>query len=92
MEVHSSNLTFGTLVKRFSQHFHASDLFSVFPLLPRLVLETWLSFVQPWRYVELSASGGNDGGVAFNSSPQWGGFVSENVEFYNGLLVKALLR
>ncbi|TRY76366.1 hypothetical protein TCAL_00010, partial [Tigriopus californicus] len=55
----------------------------------RLILETWLSFVQPWRYKDPN-QGEKDGGTF--EADQWKHFLVNNGEFFDHLLRKVLLR
>ena len=58
----------------------------------RLVLETWLSYIQPWRYRDPTQPERGDGaGDQFNPA-LWGRYLSEHAEFYDGLLKKIVLR
>lgn len=57
----------------------------------RLVLETWLSYIQPWRYTDsgMRARGGEEANsVSVDSA--WQQFVAENILFYT-TIVKLLL-
>jgi len=59
----------------------------------RLVLETWLSYVQPWRYTENATlarerGGGEDGVV----DHRWQVFIAENVVLYTAVLRQLLPR
>ena len=58
----------------------------------RLVLETWLSYIQPWRYTQIcnekSNKNAND-----STDPvdlKWSSFVEENLRFYTNILGKLL--
>lgn len=55
----------------------------------RLILETWLSFVQPWRYKDPN-QGEKEGGTF--EADQWKHFLVNNGEFFDHLLRKVLLR
>ena len=59
----------------------------------RLVLETWLSYIQPWRYTQMQNNKGNanknDPNEAIDSS-KWSTFVDENIMFYTNILGKLL--
>nr|CAH0109542.1 unnamed protein product [Daphnia galeata] len=55
----------------------------------RLFLETWLSYIQPWRYVS-NALRGNDGDKVVDW--KWQNFVAENLLFYTLFLQKVILR
>lgn len=55
----------------------------------RLFLETWLSYIQPWRYVS-STQKGNDGDKVVDW--KWQNFVAENLLFYTLFLQKIILR
>lgn len=58
----------------------------------RMVLETWLSFIQPWRYRDTSNNKTmNDESVDMDLSP-WRPFILENMLFYSTLFQMFLLR
>ncbi|XP_070573011.1 sphingomyelin phosphodiesterase 4-like isoform X2 [Ptychodera flava] len=59
----------------------------------RLMLETWLSFIQPWRYVEdrrftTSRVETKDKSVP----PKWSKFIADNLLFYTTLFIDFLPR
>ena len=55
----------------------------------RLFLETWLSYIQPWRYVSnIAKSGDGDKQVDM----KWQTFVAENLLFYTYFLQKVIQR
>ncbi len=56
----------------------------------RLVLETWLSFIQPWRYLNMNTS--EDEGPSKMDPARFSSFVSDNYLFYSKLLGKVLRR
>ena len=53
----------------------------------RLFLETWLSYIQPWRYTVQRASDGEK-----IVDWKWQNFVAENLLFYTLFLQKVILR
>ena len=54
----------------------------------RLVLETWLSFIQPWRYLNM-----NNPEEEIKMDPaRFSSFVSDNCIFYTRLMAKVLRR
>jgi len=61
----------------------------------RLVLETWLSYIQPWRYTDRSKGNGRPGG---DSEPvaidplRWEGWVADNLLFYSTMVQLLLPR
>lgn len=62
----------------------------------RLFLETWLSYVQPWRYVSSGSRTGNGANGAGSTDKvvdlKWQTFVAENLLFFTQFLRKVLLR
>ncbi|XP_050686434.1 sphingomyelin phosphodiesterase 4-like isoform X2 [Eriocheir sinensis] len=67
----------------------------------RLVLETWLSYIQPWRYCEYSPSTRSPTTTQTTNTTdnesrtvegRWQGFVAENLLFYSLLFHHLLLR
>ena len=61
----------------------------------RLVLETWLSYIQPWRYTQLNNSKSDTNKNASESNDavdtaKWSAFVEENIKFYTNMLYKLL--
>nr|CAB3266406.1 sphingomyelin phosphodiesterase 4-like [Phallusia mammillata] len=71
--------------------------FEVWPLSAsfRIVLETWLSYIQPWRYTDTSAPF-NNADMRLSSSREianaWYGFISRNLRFYTKLFADVLAR
>ena len=55
----------------------------------RLVLETWLSYIQPWRYTQIS---NKDIDSCEPVDLKWTGFVDENYRFYTNILGKILMK
>ena len=53
----------------------------------RLVLETWLSYIQPWRYKDPNAASEESGTF---TPGQWDQFIRENIRFYDDLLAKVI--
>ncbi len=75
-------------------HRFLSFLFDHWPLDAsfRLVLETWLSFIQPWRYKD-PAAGERDNAVGvFSSGGVWDGFIAKNLRFYDDIFQKLMLK
>lgn len=70
--------------------------FSHWPLDPnfRYVLETWLSYIQPWRYSKVlnATSIEKDDDSRETASPVWKTFVFENLLFYCALLFEFVSR
>lgn len=58
----------------------------------RLVLETWLSYIQPWRYRDPAQPERGDGAGGQFNPVLWGRYLSEHAEFYDALLKKVILR
>ena len=58
----------------------------------RLVLETWLSYIQPWRYTLPHLTAKNDDAEVPVDALLWTPFVQDNVKFYTVLLGKVLAR
>ncbi|KAK7083223.1 sphingomyelin phosphodiesterase 4, neutral membrane (neutral sphingomyelinase-3) [Halocaridina rubra] len=64
----------------------------------RLVLETWLSYIQPWRYTEYANVIRSPPQSTFDFDTQrvveakWQGFVAENLLFYSLLFYHLLCR
>ena len=56
----------------------------------RFVLETWLSYIQPWRYLNVNES--EDDGSQKLDTAKFSSFISENLMFYSKLLSKVLNR
>jgi len=48
----------------------------------RMILETWLSYIQPWRYQEKNTSMSDDVEIDFTL---WRSFISDNILFYSSL-------
>lgn len=77
-------------------YFFLCHCFSHWPLDPsfRYVLETWLSYIQPWRYSKSqpgSVASGDDESK-MTASPEWKSFVFENLLFYSALLFEFVSR
>ncbi|XP_078362713.1 sphingomyelin phosphodiesterase 4-like isoform X2 [Oculina patagonica] len=69
--------------------------FSHWPLDPsfRYVSETWLSYIQPWRYSKHhgTTSSGSDESRE-TASPLWKAFIFDNLLFYSALLFEFVSR
>ena len=57
----------------------------------RLVLETWLSYIQPWRYRDPAAGQDDRSGGEFQPG-KWDQFIQDHIEYYNRLLAKIVMR
>lgn len=55
----------------------------------RLFLETWLSYIQPWRYI--INAGKNSDGEKFVEN-RWQTFIAENLLFYTLFFQKVIQR
>ncbi|XP_031557329.1 sphingomyelin phosphodiesterase 4-like [Actinia tenebrosa] len=66
--------------------------FAHWPLDPsfRVIVETWLSFIQPWRYAKNPQALKTDSTNVF--SQEWTSFVQENFLFYTEVLQEFVLR
>lgn len=66
-------------------HYH----FATWPLIGsfRGLLETWLSYIQPWRYTSATP-----GSLTAANMEEWQGFVRENLPAYCALLDRCLRR
>ena len=53
-------------------------------------METWLSYIQPWRYLNINENE-NDGGQILDTA-KFSSFISENFMFYSKLFSKVLNR
>ncbi|XP_022790636.1 sphingomyelin phosphodiesterase 4-like [Stylophora pistillata] len=76
-------------------YFFLCHCFSHWPLDPsfKYVLETWLSYIQPWRYSKNqpgSVVSGDD--ESREAGPEWKSFVFENLLFYSALLFEFVSR
>nr|XP_053653754.1 sphingomyelin phosphodiesterase 4-like isoform X2 [Cherax quadricarinatus] len=64
----------------------------------RLVLETWLSYIQPWRYTDYSPTnrsptqGSSDYESQRSVEGKWQGFIAENLLFYSLLFYHLVCR
>nr|XP_027226793.1 sphingomyelin phosphodiesterase 4-like isoform X1 [Penaeus vannamei] len=64
----------------------------------RLVLETWLSYIQPWRYTDYSPISRSPTQTAADTDTQrmvegkWQGFIAENLLFYTLLFYHLICR
>ena len=56
-----------------------------------MVLETWLSYIQPWRYLN-NTSGPDDDNAIKMDPVRFSTFVADNYMFYSKLLAKVLRR
>ncbi|XP_065668532.1 sphingomyelin phosphodiesterase 4 isoform X4 [Hydra vulgaris] len=56
----------------------------------RMVLETWLSFIQPWRYLNSNTSSDEEG-MDISILP-WKAFICSNFHFYSVLFKKFITR
>jgi len=53
----------------------------------RLVLETWLSYIQPWRYTDAALKNrANDEATSVEVDERWQQFIAENILFYTHTL------
>ena len=57
----------------------------------RFVLEAWLSYIQPWRYLNINESEEDQGNQKLDTA-KFSTFISENFMFYSKLLSKVLNR
>ena len=58
----------------------------------RLVLETWLSYIQPWRYLSIMVNEDENGAANKMDPNRFASFVSDNFIFYSKLMAKVLRR
>ena len=58
----------------------------------RLVLETWLSYIQPWRYLSIMANEDDNGAASKMDPARFSPFVADNFIFYSKLMAKVLRR
>ncbi|XP_076799653.1 sphingomyelin phosphodiesterase 4-like [Clavelina lepadiformis] len=74
-----------------------SYCFDIWPLNNtfRIVLETWLSYIQPWRYINISNPDGQ-GEQRLSDSREvanvWYHFIASNLQFYNKLFYDSITR
>lgn len=57
----------------------------------RLPMETWLSYIQPWRYSHGSRDDSDDDN-AVGVSRQWLPFIAGNIHFYNTMFIQVMER
>ena len=79
-----------------SLYIYLKHCFTHWPLASsfRMILETWLSFIQPWRYVDYYNNNNNkslNDSVQVNMA-QWKVFIVENLLFYSSIFQMFLQR
>ncbi|KAJ7372162.1 sphingomyelin phosphodiesterase 4, neutral membrane (neutral sphingomyelinase-3) [Desmophyllum pertusum] len=96
--LHPSDELRRVIIPQFLQkklYYFLHHCFSHWPLDPsfRFVLETWLSYIQPWRYSKHhgSTSSGSDESRE-TATPQWKSFIFDNLLFYSALLFEFVSR
>ncbi|CAG0913381.1 unnamed protein product [Notodromas monacha] len=58
----------------------------------RMILELWLSFIQPWRYVDLNSLEGGPRAGPQEIGEEWESFIAEHYVFYSVLFKAAIWR
>ena len=88
MDVFKQNILYNSLQPRLFSFL--AYCFKVWPLNSsfRVVLETWLSYIQPWRYSDTEVRLSVDREIA----NVWYHFINSNLSFYNQLFYNAINR
>ncbi|XP_021966889.1 uncharacterized protein LOC110862046 isoform X2 [Folsomia candida] len=58
----------------------------------RIVYETWLSYIQPWRYVTIKNPSSREPTIEAPVDRRWFNFLIDNILFYSKILSQILLR
>uniref|UniRef100_T1INQ4 Sphingomyelin phosphodiesterase 4 n=1 Tax=Strigamia maritima TaxID=126957 RepID=T1INQ4_STRMM len=90
-----SNVVSQVIQKKFYLFLQTSITFWPLDASFRLVLETWLSYIQPWRYVSYGRNHGSFGRRREERElvdTSWQRFVMENIAFYSILFQRIVLR